>query len=173
MDVQIDLNPDFSSPDAAPTPWGTALHQLEAAKTYTLVTVRPDGRPHATTIAGIVLDGTFGFVTGEQERKARNLAAGNAHVIVSCANSGWEGLDIVIEGDAIPVLDPDHLDRIVKEFTAKYDDYFGMRVSDGRIAVEGSPGQPVAFEVRARKAFGFGKGKTFSQTRWRFRESAA
>jgi hypothetical protein len=173
MDVETDLNPDFSSPNAAPTPWGAALRQLEAAKTYTLVTVRPEGRPHATTIAGVVLDDTFAFVTGQQERKARNLSAGNGNVVVSCGTNGWEGLDIVIEGEAVPVTDPGRIGRIVDAFTTKYDDFFGMRLVDGRIDSGGSPSQPLAFEVRPRKAFGFGKGATFSQTRWRFRETAA
>jgi hypothetical protein len=30
------------------------------------------------------------------------------------------------------------------------------------------PDEPLVFEVRATKAFGFAKGATFSQTRWRF-----
>jgi hypothetical protein len=173
MNVTSDLDPRFSSADATPTPWGTALNQLEAAKTYTLVTVRPDGRPHATTIAGVVLDGIFQLVTGEGEQKARNLAAGNPRVIVSCGCNGWEGLDIVIEGEAIRVTEEDRLSRIVDAFTTKYDDYFSMRLVDGRIDPAGSPTEPLAFEVRPRKAFGFGKGSTFSQTLWRFRDPAA
>jgi hypothetical protein len=67
------LDPQFSSPDAAPTQWDDARAGLDAAKTYWLTTVRPDGRPHATTIAGVWLEGAIHFVTGRSERKAGTL----------------------------------------------------------------------------------------------------
>jgi hypothetical protein len=172
MNIDTSLDPRFSSPDAKATPWVTAIDQLEAARTYWLTTVRPDGRPHSTTVAGVVLDGAFHFVTGSDERKARNLASGNAHVIVTTGCSTWEGLDVVIEGQAVRVAGEEPLRRVVDAFTSKYDDYFGMRLVNGRIGSEGSPSEPLAFEVQARKAFGFGKGATFSQTRWRFRDDA-
>jgi hypothetical protein len=51
-----ELDPRFSDPHAAPTSWAVAREQLAASKTYLLTTVRPDGRPHATTIAAVWLD---------------------------------------------------------------------------------------------------------------------
>jgi hypothetical protein len=165
------LDPRFSSPDAVPTPWSAAREQLAAAKTYWLSTVRADGRPHVTTLAGVWVDEALHFVTSRSEQKARNLAAGNAHVVVTTGCNGWEGLDIVVEGDAIAVVDPHRLGRLVDAFRGKYADYFGFRLEDGRLRTAGSPGEPLAFEIRVRKVFGFGKGATFSQTRWQGRRA--
>jgi hypothetical protein len=169
MDAPVpELDPRFSSPGSTPTPWSAAWEQLETAKTYWLSTVRPDRRPHVTTIAGVWLDGAIHFVTGPSERKAKNLAAGNSRVVVTTGCNGWDGLDIVVEGEAIPVTDADRLQRLVEAFARKYDDVFGYRVQDGRLQAAGAADGPLAFEVRATTAFGFAKGASFSQTRWRW-----
>jgi hypothetical protein len=162
-----DVDPDFSSPDAAPTSWAAARQLLYDARTYWISTVRPDGRPHVTTIAAVWLDGAVHFVTGKTERKARNLAD-NTRVVITTGCNGWEGLDIVVEGEAVPVTEADRLRRVVDAFAAKYDDFFGFRFADGRLLQPETPDEPLVFEVHATKAFGFAKGDTFSQTRWRF-----
>jgi len=162
------IDEQFSSPDAVATPWSAARDQLESAKTYWITTVRPDGRPHSTTIAAVWLDGAIHFTTGASEVKAKNLA-GNPKVIVTAGCSGWEGLDVVIEGEAVSVIDPDRLTRLAAAFTEKYDDFFGIRVVDGRLRGDGTDHAPLAFEIRPSKAFGFGKAPNFSQTRWLWR----
>lgn len=43
----------FSEAGAAPTPWTTALQQVEEADTFWLSTVRPDGRPHVTPLIAV------------------------------------------------------------------------------------------------------------------------
>jgi pyridoxine/pyridoxamine 5'-phosphate oxidase len=159
------IDTQFSSPDAVATPWSAARDELESAKTYWVTTVRPDGRPHSTTIAAVWLDGAIHFTTGASEVKARNLAS-NRTVIVAAGCSHWEGLDVVIEGEAVSVTDPDRLMRLATAYTEKYDDFFGMRVADGRLRGSGTDQGPLAFEVRPNKAFAFGKAPTFSQTRW-------
>ncbi|MGH8934340.1 MAG: pyridoxamine 5'-phosphate oxidase family protein [Egibacteraceae bacterium] len=163
-----ELDPQFSSPEATPTPWAAAREQLEAAETYWLSTVRPDGRPHVTTIAAVWIDEAVYFVTGRSERKAKNLVAGNPHVVVTTGCNGWDGLDIVVEADAVPVTDADRLRRITDAFAEKYDDFFGLRLVDGRLRAASATDELLVFEVRATRAFGFGKGESFSQTRWRF-----
>ena len=165
---QTTLDPRFSSEDATPTPWPEARDQLDAAKSYQLTTIRADGRPHQTTIAGIWLDDAFSFTTSEGEQKAHNLAAGNHHVIVTAGNSGWDGMDVIVEGEAVAVTDADRLNRLVDAYRTKYDDFFQFRLEDGRFAAPGAIGDNLVFDVRPRKAFGFAKGDTFSQTRWRF-----
>src|SRR5215204_6094846 len=105
------IDQQFSSPDAVATSWSTARDQLLSAKTYWVTTVRPDGRPHSTTSAGVWLDDAIHFTTGQFEVKAKNLAA-NPKVLVTAGCSDWEGLDIVIEGEAVSVTDPDRLTRL-------------------------------------------------------------
>jgi pyridoxine/pyridoxamine 5'-phosphate oxidase len=162
------LDTQFSSPGVVATQWSAARDRLASAKTYWITTVRPDGRPHSTTIAAVWLDDAVHFTTGESEVKAKNLAA-NRKVIVTVGCSDWEGLDIVIEGEAVSVTDPDRLTRLAAAFTEKYDDFFGMRVVDDRLGGAGTDHAPLAFEIRPSKAFGFGKAPNFSQTRWLWR----
>jgi hypothetical protein len=162
------LDSRFSSQDAAPTDWAAARDQLRDAKSYQLTTVRADGRPHQTTIAGVWVDEIFSFSTSSAEQKGRNLEAGNRHVIVTAGNSGWDGMDVILEGEAVDVTDPDRLSRLVDAYRDKYDDWFGFRLVDGQFTAPGAIGPVLVYDVRARKAFGFAKGDTFSQTRWRF-----
>jgi pyridoxine/pyridoxamine 5'-phosphate oxidase len=163
-----ELDPRFSSPDAVPTPWSTAREQLSTAMTYWLATVRPDGRPHVTTIAASWLDDAIHFTTSAFERKGKNLAA-NPKVVVTTGCNGWDGLDIVIEGEAAAVTDADRLSRLAEAFTEKYEDFFQFRFVDGRFEAAGSAEGQLVFEVRPTKAFGFAKGESFSQTRWQWR----
>ena len=141
--------------------------ELHSAQAYWISTVRPDGRPHVTTIAAIWLDGALHFVTGERERKARNLER-NAKCVVTTGCNGFEGLDVVVEGDAIRVTDRPTLKRLADAYVAKYGDLFVFTPrDDGNFSAKGSTDPGLAFRVRSSKAFGFAKGP-FSQTRWRF-----
>jgi hypothetical protein len=162
------LDPRFSSEHATPTDWSAARDQLRDAMTYQLTTVRVDGRPHQTTIAGVWVDETFSFTTGSGEQKAHNLKAGNHHVIVTAGNSRWDGMDVVLEGEAVQVTDADRLGALVDAYRTKYDDWFGFRLVDGEFTTAGDSSPGLVYDVRARRAFGFTKGDRFSQTRWRF-----
>jgi hypothetical protein len=164
------LDPRFSSEDASPVDWSVARDRLRDAKSYQLTTVRGDGRPHQTTIAGVWVDEVFSFTTSDYEQKGRNLEAGNHHVIVTAGNSGWDGMDVILEGEAVKVTDVGRLGALVNAFRTKYDDWFGFRLVDGRFTGPGAVGDNLVYDVRARKAFGFTKGDTFSQTRWRFED---
>jgi uncharacterized pyridoxamine 5'-phosphate oxidase family protein len=158
-----DLSTQFSSPGAAPTSWSEAVEGLEEAKTYWLSTVSPDGRPHVTTLFAVWLDGAMYFCTGETERKARNLA-GNAHCAITTGCNVLDGVDLVIEGDAVKLSDEHKLHRVAGEYASKYGWKYTVR--DGAFYGEG--GRADVYEVAPTTAFGFGKGETFSQTRWRF-----
>jgi len=162
-----ELNPRFSDPTASPTPWVEAREQLEGAKAYWLSTVRPDGRPHVTTIAAVWVDGALHFTTGQTERKAMNLAH-NANCVVTTGTSALEGLDVVVEGEAVRVTDEARLHRLADAYVEKYDQLFVFDVHDGALWIEGGDDPGLAFEIRPTKGFGFGKGVSFSQTRWRF-----
>ncbi len=128
-----ELDSRFSSPGATATAWAAASELVDSAMTYWLTTVRPDGRPHAVNVAGVWLDEIFYFTTGPGEQKAVNLAGGNPHVVLATGCNGWDGLDVVLEGDALPVTDGGRLISLAQALTAKYDDFFRLRVVDGRL----------------------------------------
>ena len=161
-----ELDARFSSDGASPTPWADAAAVMEEAAVYWIATVRPDGRPHVTPIAGLWLDETLYFCTGPGERKAKNLAE-NRNVIITTGCNGFEGLDVVVEGGALPISDTTRLQRLADAYEAKYPGVFGFRVRDAAFR-NGGGGEALVFEVAATKAFGFSKGEPFSQTRWRF-----
>lgn len=162
------LQPEFSSPEATATPWSAARQRLAAAEIFWLSTVRPDGRPHVTPLIAVWLDDALYFCTGGDERKAKNLAQ-NAHCILTtgCNSLNQEGLDLVLEGEAMRVNDATLLQRIADQYEAKYGRDWHFTLQDG--ALRGATGNvALVYEVAPTTAFGFGKGETFSQTRWRF-----
>jgi general stress protein 26 len=165
-DPIAELDQRFSDPNATPTAWAAARELLETSKAYWLSTVRPDGRPHVTTIAAVWVDGVLHFTTGQTERKAKNLED-NRQCAVTTGCNGLEGLDVVVEGEAVLVTDEARLQRLAAAYIAKYDDLFVFHVRERALWIEGSEDAGLAFEVRPTKAFGFGKGP-YSQTRWRF-----
>ena len=73
-----------------------------------LGTVRPDGRPHSAGVGAIWHDGDVYFVSGAGTQKSRNLAANPACTI----SMRLPGLDLVLNGEAHPVTDPDMLERL-------------------------------------------------------------
>jgi len=170
----IKLDPSFSSEGATPTSWSEATEQLEKAEVYWLSTVRPDGRPHVTPLVAVWLDGALYFSIGETERKAKNLAQNARCVLATGCNALGEGLDVVIEGEAVRVSDPAKLQRLAEQYASKYPPIFhyaagdgGFRGTDSSFAPADGGNIPV-YEVAPTTAFGFRKGETFSQTRWRF-----
>ena len=68
-----------------------------------LATIDPDGRPHVTGIGAQWEHGTFWFETGRGTRKGRNLAR-DPRCTLSVAT---EEFDLVVEGTAEPVTDPE------------------------------------------------------------------
>jgi nitroimidazol reductase NimA-like FMN-containing flavoprotein (pyridoxamine 5'-phosphate oxidase superfamily) len=166
-----ELDPRFSSAGATPTPWTEARDFLEKSEVYWLTTVRPDGRPHVTPLIAAWLNGALYFVTGPDERKAKNLAV-NPHVVLTTGNNAiGEGLDLVVEGEAVPVRDEAKLQRFADALATKYGPPFIFTVRDGAFFGEGGEiyERPrLAFEVAPAAVFGFRKGASFSQTRWLF-----
>jgi general stress protein 26 len=159
------LDKQYSSETATARAWEEGRSLLEKAEIYWLTTVRADGRPNVSPLAAIWLDGAIHFCTGEHERKALNIASNRQCAITTGCNAMNEGFDIVIEGDAIRVLDREMLQRIADAYGAKYAGW-GLTVGEGVLL--GEDGDTLVFEIVPVKAFGFGKGEPFSQTRWDF-----
>ena len=159
-----DLDSRFSSPGATPIPWETARDSLNQAEIYWLTTVRADGRPHVTPLVAVWEDDALYFCTGPTEQKAKNLAHNRHCILTTGCNAFAEGLDLIVEGEAKQVSDESLLQRLAAQWQAKYNWPFEVR--DG--AFYGDGGRADVYEVKPAKVLGFGKGETFSQTRWRF-----
>jgi nitroimidazol reductase NimA-like FMN-containing flavoprotein (pyridoxamine 5'-phosphate oxidase superfamily) len=161
-----ELDEPYSSADAKPVPWSTTCDTLEGAGVYWLSTVRPDRRPHVTPVAAVLMDGSLFFSTGPDERKARNLER-NAHCILTTGcNNFWEGLDVVVEGDAARTTERAKHEQLTELFSTKYENVFGFRVGDGTFT---SPeGVAYVFEVAPVKAFAYERTEPGGATRYRF-----
>jgi uncharacterized pyridoxamine 5'-phosphate oxidase family protein len=166
-DPIADVDARFSSPEAAPVPWREATQVLEDAQVYWISTVRTDGRPHVTTIAAVWLADTLYVTTGGDEQKAKNLQH-NPQCAVTTGCNQMEGIDVVLEAVVEREKDVARLQELADANRAKYGQLFPYEVRDGALYLEDAPGEVIPYRLRIGKAFAFGKGDTFSQTRYRF-----
>ena len=158
------LDPRFSDPAAAATGWEQTRRALEQAELFWITTVRADGRPHMTPLVAVWDGGALFFCTGIQEQKAVNLS-GNRHVILSTGCNYWDqGLDVMVEGDAVRVTDDDTLTRLAEAWRAKWDGRWQYQVRDGFFYDSGGTEPVQVFAVAPAKVLAFTKG-TFSHTR--------
>lgn len=162
----VELGTKFSSSDATPRPWAEARARLQDAEIFWLSTVRPDGRPHVTPLIAVWLDDALWFCTGAEERKAKNLAGNPRCVLTTGCNTLGEGLDVIVEGEAVNVRDDAPLRRVADAYLAKYGSDWTFTVRDGAFHHHGATA--LVFKVVPSTAFSFGKGEPFSQTRYGF-----
>ena len=162
-----ELDDRFSSDGAAPTPWSEALRRLEESSIFWLYTVRSDGRPHVTPLIAVWLDDALHFCTGPTERKAKNLAQNASCILTTGTNTIEDGLDVIVEGEAVRLRDRAQLVKIANAYEAKYGSGWRFEVGDDAFLNEGD-GEAHVYAVAPATVFGFGKGEPFSQTRWRF-----
>jgi len=133
--------------------WSWARERLTGSYNYVIVTVRPDGRPHAMGMHGLWADDAYYFGTSPETRKAKNLEA-NPHCILVSEN--MEEL-IIVEGTAE---------------TVGYDQ-LPAGASDASKKKYGWPMRPhkdgVLFRLSPRLVFGFPlKQITTAVTKWVF-----
>jgi hypothetical protein len=67
-----------------------------------LTTINPDGSPHVTAVGALWVQGSFWFQTGDQTRKAKNLAR-DSRCVLSVATDDF---DLVLEGESRLITDP-------------------------------------------------------------------
>ena len=163
----------YSEPDGVVTPWEETRRVLETAEIFWLSTVRADGRPHVTPVVAVWHDDALHFSTADTEQKAFNLR-GNPHVILTTGCNHWnEGLDVVVEGDAVRVAEQDTLERLAAVWATTWDGRWHYLVRDGYFYHYDPDEQTVlpdsilVFSVKPTKVFAFAKGQ-FSHTRHQF-----
>jgi nitroimidazol reductase NimA-like FMN-containing flavoprotein (pyridoxamine 5'-phosphate oxidase superfamily) len=168
------IDPRYGNAEATPPPWEAIQRLLAEAQLYWIITVRADGRPHAVPLVGVWQDGAFAFCTGSDEQKQRNLDA-NPQVAVTTGSTGangWDsGTDVVVEGTAVRVTDPEDLRRLAAAWYAKYGDDWRFEVR-GEEFVEvsdsgaGTEGGAWVHRVAPAKVIAF--GGEHGQTTYRF-----
>jgi hypothetical protein len=161
-------NLDIYGHDALP--WSRASEALEASHgmgvTFFLGTVRPDGTPHAAGIGAIWVDDELWFVTGPQTRKGLNLATNPACTL----SARLPGIDLVLEGRAERVTDPETLERLAAVYREA--DWPAEVDGDAFTAPYSAPsaGPPPwhLYRVDVHTAFGVAGEEPYGATRWRF-----
>jgi hypothetical protein len=159
VDVQTRLDKGISQ---APASGGPNRH------TCWLRTINADGSPHVTGVGTLWVDGAFWFETGDQTRKARNLARDSR-----CALSvATEEFDLVVEGEAQRVTDPAIVEAMAARWSAEG---WPARVDDTGRAITAefsapSAGPPPWFVYRLtlRSATALATVGPGGATRWRF-----
>jgi len=101
-----------------PLPWSWAAERLVGNRNFWVVTVSGDGRPHALPVWGVWDDDDrrFAFSCGPHARKARNLRANPAAVVMNDDTVEC----ISIEGRAQLVDDADRQDVWIERYLEKY-----------------------------------------------------
>jgi nitroimidazol reductase NimA-like FMN-containing flavoprotein (pyridoxamine 5'-phosphate oxidase superfamily) len=162
-------NLDIYGHDALP--WSRARDQLvagasQSGTSFFLATTRPDGRPHVAGVGVTWYDGDLYFQTGPRTRKARNLAANPAATI----SVGLDGIDVVLEGQATRVDDPDTMRAVVALFNKGG---WPVEVKGGYLTAPYSAptaGPPPwdLYRFRFHTGFGVATAEPHGGTKWRF-----
>ena len=137
--------------------WRWAEEKLAASHDYWVVSVWPDGRPHAMPVWGVWEEGALWFSSGGRSRKVRNLIADPRCVVTAQDTTD----PVIVEGTAEIVTDPRALARTIELVNAKYSTAYTVDFLDPAVNAT----------VRVRPRWGFGlvqEDFSGSPTRWRF-----
>ena len=164
-----ELDARFSDRAAVATDWDETRRVLEEAELFWIATVRADALPHVTPLVAVWLDDAIYFATGPGEQKAVNLRI-NQNVILTTGCNEWErGLDVVVEGEAVQVIDENLLERLAEKWATKWDGRWHYEVHEGGFRHAANADAVLVFSVKPAKVLAFAKG-TFGQTRHRFNQ---
>jgi hypothetical protein len=154
-------------------PWSRAAEALpsgaQAADTACFLgTVRPDGRPHAAGVGIAVHDGDLFFTSSPHARKAKNVEANPACTV----SLRLEGIDLVLEGDAVRETGRETLEAIAAIYRdggwpAQVDAEASALTAEYSAQSAGPPPWHL-YRFSFRTAFGVATAEPFGATRWRF-----
>ena len=132
-----------------------------------LATINADGSPHVTGIGALWADDAFWFETGEQTRKARNVAR-DPRCTLSLATREF---DLVVEGDAHQIRDPEIVARMAalwaEEWPCRVDETGTALTADFSAPSAGPPPWHV-YRITPRAATALAIVEPGGATRWRF-----
>ena len=100
------------------------------ADLYWIATVRPEGQPHVTPLQAVWADGAMHISTGDDEQKARNIAENPRCTLSTGRNTMDDGLDVIVEGEAVRVTGRERLARLAGMWVAKYGETWRFDVDD-------------------------------------------
>lgn len=161
----------YSDPAAVAVEWDETQRVLAAAELFWISTVRTDGRPHVTPVVAVWFEEAVWFSTGAVEQKFANMRA-NPHVVLTTGCNRWDqGLDVVVEGDAVRVIDDAVLSRVAVAFAARWDGRWQYTARDGCFRDADGSGEAMVFSVTPVKVFAHSKGDPFGATAHRFQGS--
>ena len=134
-----------------------------------LGTVRPDGRPHSAGIGAAYHDGDLWIVSGPGTRKSRNLAADPRCTI----STRLPGLDLVLEGRATRVTDPETLETLAAAYREAGwpAEVAGDAFTAPYSAPSAGPPPWYLYRFTATSAVGVASAEPHGATRWRFATS--
>ena len=169
------IDPRYGDASATAPPWTDIERLLGEAQLYWIITVRADGRPHAVPLVGVWFDGAFAFCTGPEEQKQRNLDT-NPQIAVTTGGTGakgWDssGKDVVVEGRAVRVSDPEALRALAAAWFDKYGEDWMFEVRGHEFVERSASGGSTSggawvYRVEPAKVIAFGDGH--GQTTYRF-----
>jgi nitroimidazol reductase NimA-like FMN-containing flavoprotein (pyridoxamine 5'-phosphate oxidase superfamily) len=142
-------------------PWTWAKDRLEQGRTYWIATAGPDAKPHVMPVWGVWFAGAFFFSTGNQSRKARNLALNSRCSIATEIDFHRRPKkdqikdSVILEGVAEAVMDSRNRKRFARIYEAKY----AWDMQDFE--------EPI-YRVRPNVVFGLTAEFTQTATRWTF-----
>ena len=106
--------------DAGLLPWSFVEERMTQAKNYWVCTAQPDGRPHATPVWGVWVEGRLFFDGSPQTRRGRDIRA-NPAVSVHLEDGDQV---VILEGNALILAgapEPDLAQKISRAYCAKYE----------------------------------------------------
>lgn len=166
--------------DAPAMDWQTVLNGLDAAFARSaegsepdysiswLTTINADGSPHCTPLGAAWEDGSFWFQGGRATRKARNLARDPRCAIAR----QLPGFDLVVEGTAARVTDPEWVARLARHWADRgwpaEPDASGTMITAPYNAQSTGAGPWPVYRIAMTSAFAVQKVEPWGATRWRF-----
>jgi len=129
-----------------------------------LTTINPNGMPHVTPVGYMQVDGVWYFTSGPGTRKSRNIAA-DPRCVVSVATHPF---DLVMEGTAERVSDPDELCTVAEAFNK--DGWPAQLDGDAFTAEYSAPsaGPPpwYVYRIKPSTVFAFGTSEPYGATKF-------